>query len=89
MRGRSILMGAAMALGFAAAALPAAAAVGLGGPAIPMRAAATPTANRRISTRSPWAALHRYPNGPGWTYAQVKRMARKKRNQARNRRAHK
>lgn len=29
-----------------------------------------------------------YPQGPGWTVAQVKRMAKKKRNQARNRRAH-
>jgi hypothetical protein len=29
-----------------------------------------------------------YPNGPGWTQAQVKRMARKRRNVARNRRAH-
>lgn len=31
---------------------------------------------------------HSYPNGPGWTVAQVQRMARKKRNVARNRRAH-
>lgn len=29
-----------------------------------------------------------YPNGPGWTQAQVQRMARKKRNQAKNRRNH-
>lgn len=29
----------------------------------------------------------RYPNGPGWTHAQVQRMARKRRNQSSNRRA--
>src|SRR6185503_5530451 len=32
---------------------------------------------------------HSYPNGPGWSQAQVQRMARKRRNKARNRRAHK
>lgn len=31
---------------------------------------------------------HSYPNGPGWTHAHVQRMAKKRRNKARNRRAH-
>ena len=30
----------------------------------------------------------RYPNGPGWTPRQVQRMARKRRNKTRNRKAH-
>lgn len=30
----------------------------------------------------------RFPNGPGWTHAHVGRMARKRRHQKRNRRAH-
>ena len=30
----------------------------------------------------------RFPNGPGWTHAHVARMARKRRNQRRNKRAH-
>jgi hypothetical protein len=30
----------------------------------------------------------RFPNGPGWTHAHVGRMARKRRNQKRNKRAH-
>lgn len=30
----------------------------------------------------------RHQNGPGWTQAQVKRMARKRRNQARNKAHH-
>jgi hypothetical protein len=29
-----------------------------------------------------------YPNGPGWSIRQVKRMAKKKRNVAKNRRNH-
>jgi uncharacterized iron-regulated membrane protein len=29
----------------------------------------------------------RFPNGPGWTHAHAKRMARKRRNKQRNRRA--
>lgn len=51
---------------------------------------------RRVAQRSLEAAVfggyrgyrrQRYPNGPGWTHAQVQRMARKRRNQSRNRRA--
>jgi hypothetical protein len=30
----------------------------------------------------------RFPNGPGWTHAHVQRMARKRRNKARNKCAH-
>lgn len=30
----------------------------------------------------------RFPNGPGWTHAHVQRMARKRRNKQRNRKAH-
>lgn len=30
----------------------------------------------------------RFPNGPGWTQAHVQRMARKRRNKIRNRKAH-
>jgi hypothetical protein len=30
----------------------------------------------------------RHPNGPGWTQAHVQRMSRKRRNQQRNKRAH-
>lgn len=35
------------------------------------------------------AAASRYPNGPGWSIAQVKRMSRKKQNVKTNRRNHK
>lgn len=31
---------------------------------------------------------NRHPNGPGWSQAQVQRMARKRRNQRRNKLAH-
>lgn len=34
------------------------------------------------------SALGGYRTGPGWSQRQVQRMARKKRNQARNKRAH-
>lgn len=51
------------------------------------------TAEQRAAERAVFSRYYRpwfirYPQGPGWTIAQVKRMARKKRNQARNRRAH-
>lgn len=45
---------------------------------------ATRQASRTHSAHSPFG----YPSGPGWTCAQVKRMARKARNVRRNRRAH-
>lgn len=45
---------------------------------------ATKQASRTHSAYSPYG----YTNGPGWSAAQVKRMARKSRNQRRNRVAH-
>ena len=45
---------------------------------------ATRRGSRTQSAESPFG----YPSGPGWTAAQVKRMAKKRRNQNRNRKAH-
>lgn len=44
----------------------------------------TKAASRTVQWCSPWG--HR--SGPGWSFAHVKRMAKKRRNQLRNRRAH-
>lgn len=41
---------------------------------------------RESATKSPGVSQWAYPNGPGWSVAQVKRMALKKRNQAKHRR---
>ena len=40
------------------------------------------------SQRSPSVGLTRYSTGPGWGHAQVKRMAKKRKNQQRNKLAH-
>ena len=44
-------------------------------------------ADRRIGDRPNPRTSRRHPNGPGWSYRHVKRLARKRRNQARNRTA--
>lgn len=48
------------------------------------------TAKQLVPARRRRGALHvsewGYPSGPGWTHAQVKRMAKKRRNQIRHRR---
>ena len=90
MRGsiRATLAAALMATGFAVAGPGLAAAMAATGPAIPQRAVSTPKTRRESRTKSPPLGQRYRRRGPGWTHAQVKRMARKKRNQARNRRAH-
>lgn len=64
-------------------------AVGHSMPAVTI--APQPSARRRmeIPTESGYGYGWNYRRGPGWTVAQVKRMAKKRRNQIRNRRAHK
>lgn len=58
------------------------------------RAAPPPVAVRhevrrqRMPDGSPYSSRRRRKPGPGWTVRQVQRMATKRRNQARNRRAH-
>lgn len=49
---------------------------------------ATPSKRQKRFGDGALNAAFRYPNGPGWTVAQVKRMAKKKRNVAKNRRNH-
>jgi hypothetical protein len=60
----------------------------LGSPTMPMVAAARPQATRRIRTGTSSHGVNSYPNGPGWTHAKVQRMAKKRRNVIRNRKAH-
>lgn len=58
-------------------------------PALPSRALEVQTAQRRRIVGSGLRSLTGgYPNGPGWGIRQVKRMAAKKHNQARNRAMH-
>ena len=47
----------------------------------------TPATKRESRTHSAYVT-YGYANGPGWTCAHVKRMATKRRNQQRNKRAH-
>jgi hypothetical protein len=47
-----------------------------------------PATRRESVTVSPAVGAYGYARGPGWTCAQVKRMATKRRNRARNKRAH-
>lgn len=89
MRGNLRGLLAAAALGVAAASGASPAGLGLGAPSSTVQAPSGKHERQRRNTRSPTSNdVSRYPNGPGWTQAQVQRMARKKRNQARNRRAH-
>jgi len=63
-------------------------------PANPTRAPATPQqagfesfALRHLNGGYGGWRRNRYPSGPGWSHAQVHRMARKRRNQARHKAA--
>ena len=48
-----------------------------------------PRENRRTTLqRSTNTGIGGYSNGPGWGHAQVKRMAKKRKNQRRNKLAH-
>lgn len=49
---------------------------------------APPATRRESRTRSAGSLFFGYKTGPGWTAAHVKRMAKKRKNQIRNRRAH-
>jgi len=49
---------------------------------------APPATRRASSTHSAYVSPWGYASGPGWSCAQVKRMAKKRRNQARNKSAH-
>ena len=46
-------------------------------------------APRPSATQSPSVSAYGYSRGPGWSAAQVKRMATKRRNRSRNKTAHK
>lgn len=85
---RGSIAAALMATGFAVAGPGLATAMAAVGPAVPQRAVSAPKTRRESRTRNPLGGLRAGKRGPGWTVAQVKRMARKARNQARNRRAH-
>lgn len=55
----------------------------------PLTARVRRTASGRLlSPKTPSTWTWGYTNGPGWSHAQVKRMAKKRRNVMRNRRAH-
>ena len=49
---------------------------------------APPATRRASSTHSAQVSAWGYASGPGWSVAQVKRMATKRRNRARNKQAH-
>jgi hypothetical protein len=55
--------------------------------ALPQRAAATAEQRRRQLDAGPYTYRSSRRRGPGWTVAQVRRMARKRRNQLRHRAA--
>lgn len=55
----------------------------------PPRASVPKDQRERWSGDEPNPRTRRRRTGPGWTHAQVQRMAKKARNRARNRRAHK
>jgi hypothetical protein len=48
------------------------------------RAVAADRRENHISTASPESSVWNYPTGPGWTVAQVRRMAQKRINKNRN-----
>jgi hypothetical protein len=63
--------------------------LGVGAASAPIMAPSMRTANRRLrSAGGVLAALRSYPSREGWTNARYRRAARKRRNVARNRRAH-
>lgn len=82
---RSIL--AASALSMAAAAAPGGLGVGMASSSV-VAPRQNPSKRQRRYGDGALRATHSYPNGPGWGIAKVKRMAKKKRNQAKNRRNH-
>lgn len=49
----------------------------------------SPVARKKNAMARRYGIVFSYQNGPGWTAAHVKRMAAKRRNQQRNKRAHK
>lgn len=61
----------------------------LAGSAIPITARQEAPRPQHIPTRRYYGYSFGYPNGPGWTVAQVKRMAKKRRNQLKHRRSRK
>ena len=76
----SILLGAALGIGGMQQALPIGTQQDI---SLPKRTTPQP---RNIG-RGTIANWHHHTNGPGWTAAQVKRMSRKRRNQAAHKRA--
>lgn len=62
--------------------------LGVGAPSIPIVGGMTQRERRESRFKQMARAAVYRKTGPGWTNAQVQRMAAKKRNQARNRRAH-
>lgn len=81
-----ILAAAAAFVGLGAAASPGG--LGVGAPSTSIVSPQLAAARRESRTRNLRAGDRFCKPGPGWTQAQVQRMARKKRNQARNRKAH-
>lgn len=74
-------------LGTASAASPGG--LGVGAPIVPIQQALRAQPNKRVRTGDKYTPVSSYPNGPGWTQAKVKRMAKKRRNVLRNRKNHK
>lgn len=67
-------------------------------PVMPIATSATDYSKRSllrsmgiVTSTTDWSGFagHTYPAGPGWTNAQVKRMAKKRRNKARHKAARK
>lgn len=80
-----ILAAAAAFLGLGAAAP---GGLGVGAPSMPLVGGGTQQQRRESRTKQMARAAVYRKTGPGWTHAQVQRMARKRKNQARNRRSH-
>lgn len=78
---------AATALAVAAAASPGVLGVGMPGSNV-VSSRQNPSKRQRRYGHDALAAASRYPNSPGWSNRQVKRMALKKRNVKANRRNH-
>ena len=82
---RSILTAAALSM--AAVAVPGGLGVGMASSSVVAPRQNASKRQRRFADGA-LSAPTSYRRGPGWTYAQVKRMAKKKRNVVKNRRAH-
>lgn len=80
-----ILAAAAAFLGLGAAA---SSGLGVGAPSLPIVGGMTQRERRDSRTKQATSSWVYRKGGPGWTHAQVQRMARKRKNQARNRKAH-